>query len=140
MTREHVISPNHPGVGGTPVGAPGVVSLQAIIARQVALEWYECVAIVAELGSVLPDTDPPSIPTAQDVLVTAAGAIDVRAGAQGDGGVIALPRLLNALLDGSSPPAPVRLFVVHAISSDSHRSIRSFTNALAYYSARAARN
>ena len=127
------MSPDRPGVGGTPVGAPGDVSLQAMIARQVALEWYQCVAIVAELGSGLPDTDPPSIPTAQDVLVTAAGAIVVRAGAQGDGGIIALPRLLNALLDGSSPPAPVRLFVVHAISSNSHRSIRSFTNALAYY-------
>ena len=110
---------------------PDPVSIGNMLERQVPLEWFEGVALVAGLCAAVADTESPYIPQPHDILVTPEGAIVVRSGVGDD--IAALPRLLSALLDGASPPAPLRLFVVHAVSSESYRSARSFGSALAYY-------
>ena len=110
---------------------PDPVSIGNVLERQVPLEWFEGVALVAGLCSALGDSDSPFIPKPDDVLLTPEGAVVIRGGAADD--IAALPRLLSALLDGASPPAPLRLFVLHAVSSDVYKTAQSFGSALAYY-------
>ncbi|HEX5108841.1 MAG TPA: hypothetical protein VFV95_10360 [Vicinamibacterales bacterium] len=113
--------------------ASGPVSVGASLERQVAFEWYESVAIVSGICAAVGPGDTAFVPAWHDWLLTPEGAIVLRKGARSDAPVTELPRLLHALLSRSSIPAPLRLFVVHAISSNSHRSARSFGEALAYY-------
>jgi hypothetical protein len=110
---------------------PDPVTIGNMLERQVPLEWFEGVALVAGLCSALGDSDSPFIPKPDDVVVTPEGTIVVRGGAADD--IAVLARLLSALLDGASPPAPLRLFVLHAVSSNSYRTPRDFGSALAYY-------
>jgi hypothetical protein len=108
------------------------ITLQDILRRRVPLEWFECVALVASLCSALDDPDTPAIPRPDEVVVTPAGVLLVR-GSRPRARMEELPRLLNSLLEYSAPPAPLRLFVLHAISSGAFPTPRSFGQALAYY-------
>jgi hypothetical protein len=108
------------------------VSVGAALERQVAFEWYESVAIVGGICSAAGPGDTEFVPAWQDCLITPEGDIVLRSGAGAGAPVSELPRLLHALL-GRSIPAPLRLFVVHAISSNSCQSARSFGEALAFY-------
>ena len=106
------------------------VSVNELLQRQIPLEWYESVALIAGLCTVLGEKT--AVPDVEEIFVTEEGAVLV----QNQGGehkVVALPRLLNALLAGASPPAPLRLFALDAISSAIHKTPTSFGEALAYY-------
>src|SRR5262245_54051487 len=116
-----------------PLPGTGPVSVGASLERHVAFEWYEGVAIVGGICSAVGADDTGFVPAWHDCLLTPEGAIVLRGGAHPGAPVTELPRLLHALLAGTSVPAPLRLFVVHAISSNSFRSARSFGEALAYY-------
>ena len=112
------------------MSASHAVSVNELLQRQIPLEWYESVALISGLCAVLAEKT--LVPDAEEVFVTADGAVLVHN--QGGGHeVVALARMLNALLEGASPPAPLRLFALDAISSAVHKTPTSFGEALAYY-------
>src|ERR671925_240947 len=62
-----------------------------------------------------------------------AGGIIVRDGSRGDRKISSLARSLQDLLAASNPPAPLRLFALHSISSEVYKSVEEFAQALAFY-------
>jgi hypothetical protein len=110
------------------------ISLAHVLALSVPVHWTESVAVIEELCLVLGvDGDTALVPDAQDILITAQGAVLVQRGAPGLADVDALGRLLNALLDPVTTPIPLRLFVAHSIGSEKYRSVSAYGDALAYY-------
>jgi hypothetical protein len=107
------------------------VSIADILNRQVALDWFESVAIVAGLCSALGERQAAAMPALDDIHLTPAGAIALAAsGAQADDAVL---RLLHDCLRLAAHPPALRLFVLNALSSDRHRSPAALEEALAYY-------
>ena len=110
------------------------ISLANVLALSVPVHWTESVAVIEELCLVLGAAgDTALVPDAQDILITAQGAVFVRRGAPGLTDVDALGRLLNALLDPVTTPIPLRLFVAHSIGSEKYTSVAAYGEALAYY-------
>jgi hypothetical protein len=106
-----------------------------LLARDVPLHWAEAVAIVGQLCEVL-TRDPASgacIPDTAEILITVGGGVIVRDGSRGDRKISTLGRSLQDLLAGSNPSAPLRLFVLHSISSEAYTSVDEFAKALSYY-------
>lgn len=129
MTEMHAEPDNGRAAGG---GAQlETVSVADVLARRVALEWFESVAIVAGLCSVLGNRPHTGVPPARAVVLTPDGTIET--GPEQTPGKAALPRLLHRLLEGRPHPTPLRLLVLHAISSEAHASPAAFGEALAYY-------
>jgi hypothetical protein len=119
--------------GSVVIGPP--VSVDDLLARDVPLHWSEAVAIVGQLCEVLTG-DPASdarIPHAAEILITAGGGVIVRDGSRGDCKISTLGRSLQDLLAASNPPAPLRLFALHSISSESYTSVEEFAKALSFY-------
>jgi len=107
------------------------VSIADILNRQVPLDWFESVAIVAGLCSALGEQHAAAMPALDDIHLTPAGAIALAApGAQADDAVL---RLLHDCLRLAAHPPALRLFVLNALSSDRHRSPAALEEALAYY-------
>ena len=67
------------------------VSIADILNRQVPLDWFESVAIVAGLCSALGERQAAAMPALDDIHLTPAGAIALAAsGAQADDAVLRL--------------------------------------------------
>lgn len=111
---------------------PTIVTVGEILDRRVPLEWFESVAIVAGLCSTLAETGATSMPAPSDVTLSPEGAVLI-AGDRGKHNLVALPRLLHELLSVTTPPTPLRLLVLHTISTEGDKSPRAFGAALAYY-------
>jgi hypothetical protein len=111
---------------------PTIVSLGELVDRRVPLEWYESVAIVAGLCSNLARTGATEMPVAADIILSPEGTIVVT-GNSGTHSLVALPRLLHELLSVTTPPTPLRLLVLHTISTDGDKTPATFGTALAYY-------
>ena len=110
------------------------VTVHDFITRQVALEWYESVAIVAELCAILTSHDASkSVPRAEDVLVNADGTLAVHGRIAAPPDVVDLSRMMNALLPGSAPPSPLRQFISKALTPGAYESLPAFGEALAYF-------
>ena len=111
------------------------VPLGDVLSRQIPLPWAEAVAVVAELCTVLAQDGGPTapIPDPMHILLTSGGTVTIRSDGTGTSQQTTPGRLLHALLASSEPPAPLRLFVSVAISSDRYDSIGTFAEALAYY-------
>jgi hypothetical protein len=99
------------------------------------VHWSEAVAIVGELCTVLTANSPAeaAVPDAADVFITSAGAVVLRQGARRKHDTTELGHILHDLLDASSTPTPVRLFMSMSISSNRYASVNAFAEALAYY-------
>ena len=110
------------------------LSIADVITSQVPLDWTEAVAIIGELCAVVMTVDAAAtrIPDAADVVLLADGTLAI-SGTSQDHDIAYGARLLHALLAASTTPAPLRLFVSRAISSNQHGSVGEFANALAYY-------
>ena len=113
------------------------VSLGDLLLRQVALDWTEAVAVVAELCTVLTRDAGPSapIPDPMRILLTAAGTVTIRSNGGGGSQPTTPGRLLHTLLASSDAPSSLRLFVSVGVSSDRYDSAAAFGEALAYYEA-----
>ena len=113
------------------------VPLSDVLSRQVALAWTEAVAVIAELCAVVVRDGGPdaSIPDPLHILLTPDGAVTIRSDGPGASQGTTPGRLLHALLAPTEPPAPLRLFVSVAISSDRYDSVATFGEALGYYEA-----
>jgi hypothetical protein len=113
------------------------VSLGDLLLRQVALDWTEAVAVVAELCTVLTRDGGPDapIPDPMLILLTAAGTVTIRSDGGGRSQRTTPGRLLHTLLASSDAPSSLRLFVSVGVSSDRYDSAAAFGEALAYYEA-----
>jgi hypothetical protein len=109
-----------------------IVTVGEILDRRVPLEWYESVAIVAGLCSRLAESGATMMPAAADIVLSAGGSVDVTSHVAGHS-LVALPRLLHELLSVTTPPTPLRLLVLHTISTEGDKSPKAFGTALAYY-------
>ncbi|MGH9257483.1 MAG: hypothetical protein ACRD3C_23215 [Vicinamibacterales bacterium] len=135
----------HPPVGAMPDAAldmspPTVarfetLTLDTVLARRIPLFWTEAVAIVeATCTALLPagGAELPA-PDVSDILLTAAGAVQVRGGGSRRDSVQRLGRTLHTLTSGQAIPAPLRLFITKWIAADGAPSLREFASELAYF-------
>jgi hypothetical protein len=97
------------------------------------MHWSEAVAVLAELCAVLLGLEVQVIPHAADVLINGGGKLSLRTADSGDSNSAALGRMLHDLLATASPPAPLRLFVSQAISSDRYQTVSALATGLASY-------
>jgi hypothetical protein len=111
---------------------PTTVTVGEILDRRVPLEWFESVAIIAGLCSSLAESGAMATPAPSDVTLTPEGTVLIT-GDRDRHHLVALPRLLHELLSVTTPPTPLRLLVLHTISSEGDRSPKTFGAALAYY-------
>lgn len=109
------------------------VSVAELLERQVPLHWSEAVAVLSELCAVLLERDVRVIPHAADVLINGDGKVAIRTEEDGESSAAALGRMLHDLLATASPPAPLRLFVSQAISSDRYQALSAYATGLATY-------
>ena len=131
MTEVHASPGGHhaPGSGGAILQT---VSVADLLDRRVPLEWFESVAIVAGLCSSLVERQATGVPALSNVMLMPVGSIAI-AGRSEDMDPAALPHVLHQLLAVVPPPTALRLFVLHAISTEGDRSPAAFEKALAYY-------
>jgi hypothetical protein len=108
------------------------VSVADLLALEVPVHWPEAVAIVADVCTNLMDRGDAVIPHAADVLINGVGKLAIRSG-DGETDPAALGRMLHNLADTAPTPAPLRLFVSHAISSERYHSVSAFAEALTAY-------
>jgi outer membrane biosynthesis protein TonB len=109
------------------------VSVDELLAHQIAVDWSEAVALLAELCAVLSGRGDMGVPHAADVLVNDQGALAIRAQEVGQWDSAALGRMLHSLSTNARTTAPLRLFVSQAISSDRYQSVSAFAEALSSY-------
>lgn len=106
-----------------------------ILARSVAVEWFEAVAIVSEVSDrVRESLGGQRIPELDQVQLTAGGAVTLTGATKTDEPVRRLGQLLQAGLVQSDPPVQLRLVVSQATAPEpGFSSIREFSEALAYF-------
>jgi len=123
-----------PPVAGQP--GPGTpLSLEDLLARGVAINWDEAVAVVEALCDVLQAQGSESVvPGAGSVLIDASGAVSLKPHARGDRGPTAAGHLLHDLMANSANvPVALRLFVSQSTAAGTHESLKEFAVALAYF-------
>jgi hypothetical protein len=86
------------------------LSLSALMAGDVGLEWYEGVAIVQAICERLSAEHDPNVPDLREIEVAPDGNVAWSAKPSKEQPVKRLGLLLNALLEGTSPPTGLRLF------------------------------
>jgi hypothetical protein len=73
------------------------------------------------------------IPAFEDVLIDDQGAVRINAARRGERGPVAAGRALHTLLATADVPLPLRLFVTQANAPETHKSLKAFADALAYF-------
>jgi hypothetical protein len=114
------------------------ITLRDLVAQGVALEWFESVAIVQELAWEVQraaGSASPRVPELSGAEVTPEGLVRVvEPGSPDQAPVYRLAHVLNALLANDSPPVPLRLIVLTALSPEpSYKSVLELTRALEYF-------
>ncbi len=123
---------DHSGAEKSNVNA--AVSLDEVIARGTSVHWDEAVATVEELCDVAiaASGDEAPVPALADVLIGSHGDVTLRR-SRGENSPTAAGRMLHALLANADVPMPLRLFVTQSTAPETHRSLREFAAALAYF-------
>ncbi len=113
------------------------LSLQEIVARGTALDWFEGVAVVQAICAAAPGGagQEPRIPDLAGVRVAADGNVILSPSGDLPGSAASRAgRTLNALLPEGRTPVPLRLLVLTAISGEPpYRTVPEFSQALDYF-------
>jgi hypothetical protein len=116
--------------------ADKAIALSEILARGVAIEWHEGVAMVRGLTAHLlqtADSEPP-FPDLTQIDISPDGGVVVVGGRKSPEPVRRLGQLLQAVLGHGEPPVQLRLFITQATSpTPGFDSILAFDEALGYY-------
>ena len=98
--------------------ADKAIALSEILARGVAIEWHEGVAMVRGLTAHLLQTpdDEPAFPDLTQIDISPDGAVVVVGGRKSPEPVRRLGQLLQAVLGHGEPPVQLRLFIAQATS------------------------
>ena len=106
-----------------------------ILARGVPIRWDEAVALLQEILETITagGGENALIPAFEDVIIDDQGAVRINAARRGERGPVAAGRALHTLLATTDVPLPLRLFVTQANAPETHKSLRAFADALAYF-------
>lgn len=109
--------------------------LSDLLARNVAVEWYEAVALVREVTDrLLERSGAQIVPELHQIEIAADGGISVSGGARTDEPVRRLGQLLQAAIVQSESPVQLRLLIEQATAATpAFGSIREYSSALAYF-------
>jgi len=113
----------------------GSVRVSDILATGVQIRWDEAVALLQEILEIATTAGGGNvpIPALEDVIIDRNGAVTLTAGRRGDRGPVAAGRTLHTLLATADVPLPLRLFVTQANAPETHNSLQSFAEGLAYF-------
>jgi hypothetical protein len=108
-----------------------------VLARQTPVEWFEAVAIVQDLCSVLLENPPPGgrgVPETGDIAILPEGQVELLAEGPADGPVGRVARLLHSLAEGTALPVQLRLLVLQELSpTPGCKSVLEFSTRLALF-------
>jgi hypothetical protein len=116
--------------------ADKAITLSEILARGVAMEWHEGVAIVRALTAQLleGDSTEPRFPDLTQIDVSPEGTVVVVGGRPSPEPVRRLGQLLQATLGQGEPPVQLRLFITQATApTPTFDNMRAFDESLSYY-------
>jgi hypothetical protein len=112
-------------------------ALSQVLARETPIEWFEAVAIVQGLCSVLLEDPPPGgrhVPETEDIAILPEGAVELLAEGPADAPVVRVARLLHSLAEGTAFPVQLRLLVLQELSpTPGCKSVLEFSTRLALY-------
>ena len=113
----------------------GPVRVSDVLARGVPIRWDEAVALLQEIVETITagGGDEAPMPAFEDVLLDEQGGVRVSAARRGERGPVAAGRALHALLATADVPLPLRLFVTQANAPETHKTLKAFADALAYF-------
>lgn len=112
------------------------LTLSDVLARGIAVEWHEAVAIVRAVADALSKSSEKkeAIPELHQVVIARSGDVDLNGGISGQDPVRRLGQLLQAMLNGSEPPVQLRLLISQATAPiPAYSSIPQFDDALGYF-------
>jgi hypothetical protein len=109
--------------------------LSDVMSREIALEWFEAVAIVRDVADCIDDASGRAgVPDLDQVQISSDGGIAITATRRSDDAVRRLGQLLLACLVQSEPPVQLRLVASQATTPEPpFSSVRHFADALAYF-------
>jgi hypothetical protein len=112
-----------------------ILRLSDIFAREVAVEWFEAVALVRDVADRVRDNlGGRSVPELDQIELTADGQVRLSGAGETDEPVRRLGQLLQAALAQSDPPVQLRLTASQATApTPAFATIREYDDALAYY-------
>ena len=113
----------------------GELNLADLLARGVAVEWFEAVAVVRALTEELGrSSDQPSTPDLGQIWLVRHGAVRVSGVSYADESIRRLGQLLQALLNQAEPPATLRVIAGNATAPvPIYAGLREFDEAVAYF-------
>jgi hypothetical protein len=111
------------------------ISMADLLARNLAIDWFEAVSLVREVCAVLiSERVEDSTPDLAQILLAATGKITITGTAHGDAPVRRLGQLLQALLRTTDPPVTLRLVLSEAMAAPPvYASVADLDAALAYF-------
>jgi hypothetical protein len=113
--------------------AESTIDFGDLLANDVPLEWHEAVAVMREVCAKL-FGEKPIAPDPAHILLRPAGTIELFGAApSGEPAMQRLAYTLSALLQGTSPPADLRIFASQIVSGTVDLTIDEFSNRLAYF-------
>ena len=106
-----------------------------VLARGIPIRWDEAVALLQEIVETITagGGDEAPMPAFEDVLLDEQGGVRVNAARRGERGPVAAGRALHTLLATADVPLPLRLFVTQANAPETHKTLKAFAEALAYF-------
>src|SRR5687767_1995899 len=112
-----------------------IIRLSDIVGRNVPIEWFEAVAIVAAVSErVRDELAGMSVPELHQVGLLPDGTLSFAGAFKTDEPVRRLGQLLQAVLVTSTPPVQLRLISSQATSpSPGFASVRDYLEALSYF-------
>src|SRR5688572_33098024 len=113
----------------------GSVRVSEVLARGVPIRWDEAVALLQGILETVTTAGGANalIPGFEDIVIDREGAVTIHGGRRGERGPVAAGRALHALLTTADIPVPLRLFVSQANAPETHESLQSFSQGLAYF-------
>ena len=112
----------------------GPVRVSDVLARGIPIRWDEAVAVLQEIvETITAGGDETPMPAFEDVLLDEQGGVRVNAARRGERGPVAAGRALHTLLATADVPLPLRLFVTQANAPETHKTLKAFAEALAYF-------
>jgi hypothetical protein len=111
------------------------LTLSDVLARGIAVDWYEAVAVVRAVAEVLSrDPENARLPELHQIQISAVGRVNVIAGTAVQEPVRRLGQLLQATLGQAEPPVQLRLLVSQATAPiPAYASIAQYDEALGYF-------
>lgn len=112
------------------------LTLSEVLARDVAVEWPEAVAVVRGVAGALLENPESArlLPELHQIQISSSGRVDVTGGTVVQEPVRRLGQLLQATLGQSEPPVQLRLLISQATApTPAYGSILQYDEALAYF-------